>query len=197
MISQKVFLVNPNRCLGCKTCQIACAVQHGLPPGVFLRKVELVELSSPSQIIKYYISTSCHHCANPECFRLCSEGAYRKLRNGIVVFDQAKCTGCGTCIRSCSFGAPIINPLNGKVIKCDMCYGNIEDHESPYCVAACPVEALKVIDAEHINRMDLDLKRTLPGLPRIELTQPSVRYVAVVMGKQIFRRRVPREGGRE
>lgn len=194
-MKQKVFLFNPNRCLGCKACQVACAVNHNLPSGVFLRKVELVEYLRGSQIIKYYVATTCNHCANPECFRLCPERAFSKRRDGIVVYDVTKCTGCGICIRSCPFEAPVINPLNGKVIKCDRCYGKIENDENPYCIAACPVDALKIIYTDEVDTINLDIRRTLPGLPRIQITQPLVRYVATVMGRQIFRDNSYQDGG--
>lgn len=183
---QKVFLNNANLCLGCRACQIACAVNHGLPPGVFLRKVKLIEFLYGLQIIKYYLSESCNHCTNPECLRLCPQRAFRKRRDGIVVFDQSKCNGCGTCTRGCPFEAPVVNPFDGKVIKCDLCYGRIEEGTNPFCVSACSVSALKIIDSA-VENYAPDLVKTLPGLPRIQITRPSNFYVSVSMGKQVLR----------
>jgi Fe-S-cluster-containing hydrogenase components 1 len=81
------------------------------------------------------------------------------------------------------------------VIKCDRCYGKIENDENPYCIAACPVDALKIIYTDEVDTINLDIRRTLPGLPRIQITQPLVRYVATVMGRQIFRDNSYQDGG--
>ncbi|NMA67986.1 MAG: hypothetical protein GX958_01005 [Desulfitobacterium sp.] len=86
-MAQKAFIFNPNRCLGCRACQAACSLNHNLPTGVFIRKVVPVEFERGGGIIKYYLSKSCNHCANPECFRLCPNHAFRKRRDGIVVYN--------------------------------------------------------------------------------------------------------------
>ncbi|WP_425804365.1 4Fe-4S dicluster domain-containing protein [Desulfitobacterium sp. Sab5] len=184
MVHQVSFLFNPNRCLGCRACQMACAVNHDLPPGVFLRKVVCVEFVKETHLVKYYLSSSCNHCENPECFRLCPQRAYRKRRDGIVVYDAGKCNGCGTCTRSCPFGAPMVNPVTGKVIKCDLCFDRLEEGESPFCVNACPVYALKLFDTEASEGLDHKLIRSLPGVPRIQITHPAVRYLPLEYGKQ-------------
>ncbi|MGI1659715.1 MAG: 4Fe-4S dicluster domain-containing protein [Desulfitobacterium sp.] len=185
--TQRGFLFDPNRCLGCRTCIMACATGNDLPPGVYLRNVEMQEFQKGAQVIKYYLSTSCNHCANPECFRLCPERVYRKRHDGVVIFEQTKCTGCGTCTRGCPFEAPVVNPATGKVIKCDLCYEKLDEGETPFCVAACPVKALSLIDISNTNSRTPDLVRRLPGVVKIQLTRPSIRYLALKIGKQILR----------
>lgn len=184
-MEQRGFLFNPNRCLGCRSCQVACAINHGLPPGVFLRKVTEIEFIRDKQIVKYYLSSSCNHCQNPECFRNCPEHAYQKRRDGIVVQDQSRCKGCGTCTRSCPFQAPVINPLTSKVTKCDFCHGRIEEDENPFCVASCPVDALQLLNLSTGIDIVLKLQKELPGVPRIQLTRPSVRYIPLQLGRQV------------
>lgn len=185
---QLTFLFNPNLCLGCRACQIACAINHDLPPGIFLRRIIDVEFQKGNQVIKYYLSSSCYHCANPECFRLCPEHAFRKRRNGTVVYDLKKCKGCGTCTRSCPFEAPVINPQTGKVIKCDLCFLERKDTTSPYCVEACPVNALQLITLQSEkfkNTPDSQFLKSLPGVPKVQLIQPSVRYFPLKLNRQI------------
>ena len=182
-MNQKYFVFNPNRCLGCRACQTACAVNHDLPPGIVLRRVKAVELEKEGHLLKYYLSSSCNHCLNPECFRLCPNHAYRKRRDGIVVYDEGKCEGCGTCIRSCPFEAPVLLPATGKVIKCDLCFGKLDEGENPYCIAACPVNALTLAaPSEPSNRV---LLKALPGVPRIQITRPSIRYYPLKAGRQV------------
>ncbi|BAE85515.1 anaerobic dimethyl sulfoxide reductase subunit B (iron-sulfur subunit) [Desulfitobacterium sp. LBE] len=182
-MNQKGFVFNPNRCLGCRSCQTACSVNHNLPPGITLRKVTAIELAMEGRLLKYYLSSSCNHCLNPECFRLCPNHAYRKRRDGIVVFDEGKCKGCGTCIRSCPFEAPVLLPDTGKVIKCDLCFAKLEEGEEPFCIGACPVGALKLFDpSEHHEHL---LLKVLPGIPRIQVTRPAARYHPLKIGKQV------------
>lgn len=184
---QKGFLFDPNRCLGCRTCIMACATGNNLPPGIYLRGVEMQEFRKGDQVIKYYLSTSCNHCANPECFRLCPEQAYRKRHDGIVLNELSKCTGCGTCTRSCPFAAPVVNPATGKVIKCDLCHEKLDEGKTPFCVAACPVQALRLIDISGAGSRTPDLVRRLPGVIRIQITRPSIRYLTLKIGRQILR----------
>lgn len=192
--TQKGFLFDPNRCLGCRTCVMACAAGHDLPSGVYLRSIEGREQRKGSKIIKYYLSTSCNHCSNPECFRLCPEQAFRKRHDGIVLFDTTKCTGCGTCTRSCPFQAVSVNPSTGKVIKCDLCHDKLDEGELPFCVEACPVRALQLVNINDVNTKNPDTVRRLPGVVKIQITRPSIRYIRLKEGKQILRN--PRGIGR-
>ncbi len=195
-MNQKGFLFNPNRCLGCRACQIACSSYHGLSPGVYLRKVTDIEFIKNKQVVKFSLSSSCNHCLNPECFRLCPEHAYRKRRDGIVTFDPNQCKGCGTCTRSCPFEAPVVNPLTGKVIKCDLCFGRLEEGESPYCVSSCPVNALQLLVNVQADPPNIEWEKTLPGVPKIQLTRPAIRYFPLKMGRQTGLQQSMAEGGK-
>jgi Fe-S-cluster-containing hydrogenase component 2 len=48
--------------------------------------------------------------------------------------------GCGTCVLTCSHGAPSKDKNEGHIVKCDLCPGQ----ETPVCVADCSNEALVV-----------------------------------------------------
>lgn len=190
-MAQKTFIFNPNRCLGCRACQTACSLNHNLPPGVFLRKVVPVEFVRGEEIWKYYLSTSCNHCANPECFRLCPNHAFRKRRDGIVIYNEEKCKGCGTCTRSCPFKAPTLLPTTGKVMKCDLCFGKLDEKEIPYCIAACPADALLLANSS--DPLQDFLVKTLPGVPRIQITRPATLYYPLRIGNQVFMENLERE----
>lgn len=188
---QRGFLFDPNRCLGCRACQIACAVNRHLSPGVFHRRVQLVELQREQGVAKYFLTSACNHCESPECFRLCPQRAYRKRRDGVVLHDPVRCTGCGTCLRGCPFGAPTIDPTTAKTTKCQLCHERLDAGEMPFCVSACPVDALSLLDLT--DGSPDQYVRELPGVPRVQLTRPAIRFRPLSLGQQ-FTQRV-RKGG--
>ncbi|WP_088189664.1 4Fe-4S dicluster domain-containing protein [Desulfosporosinus sp. FKA] len=192
-MKQMSFLVDVNLCLGCRSCQMACAANRGLARGVFWRKVNSIEYVNQGKIIKYYLTSACYQCENPECIRLCPQKAYRKRQDGIVILDSAKCNGCGICIHACPFEAPVRDPETGLTGKCDYCYTLLDRGLNPYCIDACPVQALHLL--EKINgeeTTDSTIVKILPGVPKIQLTRPSVRYRRLNMGRQIMRFPLPR-----
>ena len=192
-MKQKSFLVDPNLCLGCRACQMACNANRGLSIGTFWRKVNEVEYLENGHIIKYYISSTCHQCENPECIRLCAQKAYRKRHDGIVILDSNKCTSCGVCIHACPFEAPVRDPVSANTTKCDYCYSRLDNGENPYCVDACPVKALQLWEFDLADEeMDMTIVKALPGAPRIQLTHPSIRYRSLTVGKQVFRFQLPK-----
>jgi len=66
----------------------------------------------------------------------------RDPKTGAIIVQEEKCVGCGNCIHVCPYGAAFLDPVTKKAIICDLCGGD------PACVRACPVDALKYLDAE-------------------------------------------------
>lgn len=194
-MKQRSFLFDPNLCLGCHACQMACAVNRGLAQGIFWRKVTLVEFVSNEKIMKYFLSSSCNQCENPECIRLCTQKACRKRHDGIVILDPDRCTNCGICLHSCPFEAPVRDPISGKISKCDFCYTRLDSGDNPYCIDACPVGALQLIELPITGDDASTLISALSGVPKIQLTRPSVRYRALQMGQQMIQYLLPKKGG--
>jgi len=127
------------KCLGCRSCEIACAVQHSNSKDIFKairetptplsrRKVQAVQ-----DII---ISDSCHHCDPAPCVYACMSGAMYKDENGATKHNKDKCVGCWMCIMVCPFSA--ISRQEKIAIKCDLCEGR----DGYACVDACPTKAL-------------------------------------------------------
>ncbi len=131
-------------CIGCRLCEVHCAVQHSrsrdvvrafkrerIPPTPRLHVEEAGALSFALQ---------CRHCAEPLCVYACLTGAmHRDERTGVVLHDAERCVGCWTCLLFCPYGAIAKDAASGKVVaKCDLCGGL----EPPACVANCPNEAL-------------------------------------------------------
>lgn len=176
MIKQLGFVLDPNKCLGCGACVKACQIHHHLPEEGQWRKLSQRENSNQEGIQQFFLSTACNHCVNPECMRVCPKGAYSKRRDGIVAHFPERCTACKSCVASCPFGAPSINPDTGKASKCQLCADRLDQSQAPFCTAACPTRALRLVEIEN-TPLDGLVRLTAP-LPSLRLTRPSVFYIS-------------------
>jgi anaerobic dimethyl sulfoxide reductase subunit B (iron-sulfur subunit) len=116
------FYFDPERCMGCHACAIACKNRHGVDEdGVDWRRVEHVESGSFPDVSETNVSLSCMHCADPPCEKVCPAGAIEKRESdGIVTVDQDACIGCHYCGWACPYGAPQYGS-DGKMQKCNLC----------------------------------------------------------------------------
>lgn len=167
------FLFNPDLCLGCRSCEMACRNEHAAQGGEGWRTVRevLPGLGTPS----YFLSLSCNHCENPECIRVCKEGTYRKRKDGIVIHDPRHCGGCGSCIRACPFSAPKYSSDTDRVSKCNLCVERLDQGLPAACIAACPVGALT-----HLFPNEPDpqgVREYVEGFGNIRITKPSTRFI--------------------
>ena len=97
-----------------------------------------------------FVSLSCMHCAQPACLAACPAGAIGKRADGIVVVDQGRCIGCRYCHEACPFGTPHYTPQG--MDKYDGCLGaGVEPGREPYCVQACPADALHFGELEEMR----------------------------------------------
>ena len=165
----KAFYFDMTRCIGCKTCQIACKDKNDLPIGTIFREISSYEGGEFPALEVFHYSASCIHCADPACVANCPTGAMYKTEDGPVLHDDV-CIGCGMCVQSCPYGVPKLIEAKGISGKCDTCIAIRNNGGEPQCVAACPMRALdfgeydelldKYPDAVSIN--------VLPFLPASE-----------------------------
>lgn len=166
------FLIDPSLCIGCRNCEMACRSEFNSRGGERRRWINRIE---NNDYRSYFLTMSCNHCENPECFRVCPEGSFRKRRDGVVIHDPRQCLGCGTCVRACPFGAIKYSIRNGKVDKCNFCVDRLDVNLKPACVEACPTGALRHLSVfeDHPSTA----LRTVPGFEKIVLTRPSTRFL--------------------
>ena len=169
MAMAHAFYVDTRRCYGCKTCSVACAVEHTLHPGVVLRRVRQLEFASPSGMS--FVSLACAHCDEPVCAKACPVGAYEKdTQTGLVLQNHTLCIGCRACVDACPFHAPSYDASTATVFKCDGCISRIVSGLPAACVEACPVGALEMgyaaaIMSDHPEAVDIRaLVSTSPNL---------------------------------
>ena len=164
-----------NACIGCHSCEVACAEQNGLPSGVVWRRVGEIEGGDHPQTRRFHLSMSCNHCLDPACLDGCPTNAYEKLPNGIVAHHADECIGCQYCTWNCPYSVPVFQPDRRIVTKCDMCRPRLDEGHLPACVDACPTHAITV---EKVNVAEWRADHRAgdaPQLPSADLTLSTTR----------------------
>jgi len=145
----KQIFVKPERCMGCKSCEIGCAVQHSKDKNLF----SAVMQSPPPKKRLFVESTEtfrmpilCRHCDEAPCLHACISGCLYRDENGFVRRHKERCIGCWTCVMMCPFGVMTPDTETHIAVKCDRCH----KLDVPACVNACPTKALVLADLESV-----------------------------------------------
>ena len=189
------------RCIGCNSCTIACRAEHGTPPDIQYHKVKKYEVGKYPTAKMKFLPTSCMHCQEPPCLKVCPTGATYKRDDGLVLIDDEKCIGCRYCVLACPYDSrqflSVItsyyagtNPTpyellkqqdfeRGVVVKCNFCVDRLAEGHLPACVEACPAQARYFDDLDDPQSQVSRLIADNGGTPlREELgTKPSVYYI--------------------
>lgn len=164
-------------CVGCHSCEVACAEQNGTPVGGAWRKVGELEGGAFPSTRRFSLSMACNHCLEPTCLSGCPTSAYEKLANGIVVHHADDCIGCQYCMWNCPYEVPVFDSARKVVSKCDMCRPRIEAGQSPACVLACPTRAIAVEPVDVAAWRADHATADGPGLPPAGITLSTTRVV--------------------
>ena len=169
------FGFNMSACIGCHSCEVACAEQNGLPAGTVWRRVGELEGGDHPVTRRFHLSMSCNHCIEPACLEGCPTKAYVKLDNGVVVQHAEDCIGCQYCTWNCPYSVPVFQPDRRIVTKCDLCQPRLEVGMAPACVDACPTHAITV-EKVNVAQWRLDHGAAdAPALPCADLTLSTTR----------------------
>jgi anaerobic dimethyl sulfoxide reductase subunit B (iron-sulfur subunit) len=137
--SQLGFSFDANRCVQCRSCELACKGTNDLKPGIWWRRVSDRWSGAYPSLTRSFASQACRHCAEPACAAACKPGAITKRNeDGLVVVDRAKCDGCRDCLEACPYDVPAFGD-DGIMQKCDYCLSVGVD---PVCARSCPSGAL-------------------------------------------------------
>jgi Fe-S-cluster-containing dehydrogenase component len=132
------LLYDTTRCIGCKTCVVACREANGTKPdtsnspgGIWDTPIDLN--GQTKTVIKLYKSADghersffkaqCMHCVDPACTNACMLGALKKREHGIVSYNPNLCIGCRYCQMACPFNVPKFEwgKTFPKIVKCELC----------------------------------------------------------------------------
>ncbi|MCC6131593.1 MAG: 4Fe-4S dicluster domain-containing protein [Acidobacteria bacterium] len=156
----KGVLVDTTLCVGCRTCEAACAEANKLPeperPGddtIFETRREtgpdsftVVNKSpkkSPSGDDRFG-KKQCLHCIEPACASACAVNALEKTPDGPVTYKANRCLGCRYCMVACPFEIPKYEYAKTvpTVRKCTFCAERQKEGKPPACAENCPMGAL-------------------------------------------------------
>jgi len=130
---QKLIRVEPSRCVGCKSCELACSFQQSGEFAPSRSRITNEIFADEAQ----FITVTCMQCDDPWCLKACPKAATVKSDDtGVVTVDETRCVGCRTCVSACPFGMIKYLPTTQKADKCDLCGG------TPECVTFCPTGCL-------------------------------------------------------
>ena len=128
-----VLRVIPSRCVGCRTCEVACAFTHSTAGKPGFSRIRILP-ARPER----FVQMTCLQCANAACVESCPTGALvRNEHTRAVELAERLCVGCGACAAACPFGHMLMDPEVNRPVKCDLCGGR------PACAAFCPHGALE------------------------------------------------------
>ncbi len=152
----KMITVNEQRCLGCKSCVLECAMAHTEAKTL----IEALTSETPPQprlhvepLDQFAMPLQCRHCEDAPCMMVCpTEAIHRFSDLGPVLLDQERCIGCKFCLMVCPFGVIDVSRDGKAMIKCDQCIERTEAGEDPACVAACPTGAIKFVELDDYLR---------------------------------------------
>jgi formate dehydrogenase iron-sulfur subunit len=170
------FHFDMTKCIGCRSCEIACNEQNGNPADIHWRRIGEIEGGTYPDTQRHYLSMGCNHCLDADCLKGCPVDAYTKDPvTGIVLHSADACIGCQYCVWNCPYSVPQFNADRGVVGKCDMCHGRLTDGLEPACVNACPEAAIEI---EIVNmtawRIDYAAAES-PGMPAAGHTISTTR----------------------
>ncbi len=170
------FHFNMTKCIGCRSCEIACNEQNGNPADILWRRIGEIEGGTYPDTKRHYLSMGCNHCLDADCIKGCPVDAYTKDPvTGIVLHSADACIGCQYCVWNCPYSVPQFNAARGVVGKCDMCHGRLTEGLEPACVNACPESAIEIeIVDKTAWRIDYAAAES-PGMPAAGHTISTTR----------------------
>ncbi|ALM74618.1 4Fe-4S dicluster domain-containing protein [Thermococcus barophilus] len=136
---EKIF-IDFKKCIGCHSCEAACANEHGGKANIFL--------TYTSELVM--MSFNCRHCENAPCMIVCPGKALYRDEDGAVRVRYQDCIGCMLCSIACPFGTPEFHERLKVMVKCDLCAHRRKEGKLPACVSTCPMDALMLMEEEEI-----------------------------------------------
>ena len=140
----KMFMVDYEKCTGCRLCELVCSVKHEGVSNPARSRIKVFKWEWEGR----YVPINCQQCTAAPCQEVCPVSAISRDETlDRVTIDYDTCIDCRKCSDACPFGAMGFDTLANKVIKCDFCDGD------PQCVLFCEPGAIQYIDATEVSNI--------------------------------------------
>ncbi|NTV89541.1 MAG: 4Fe-4S dicluster domain-containing protein [Clostridiales bacterium] len=177
------MVIDLDRCIGCKGCQIGCKQENGVALGS--SRINVLTIGPTGKfpdLEMYFLPVRCQVCTEPSCVKVCPTGAcHVDSGNGSIQIDRDMCIGCRSCSKACPYGANLFNNELKVMDKCTLCEHMQKVGEKPACVKNCAGRAMFFGD---INDPDSEVSRLLREAGSENVfslrdtgNHPSVRYI--------------------
>lgn len=133
-MDEKVISMVPDRCSGCKQCELICSFVHEQRYSPRLSRIKVIHFEEKG----LSVAVTCAYCDRPVCEEVCPVGAMsHDPESGGALVREELCIGCKECVNACPLGAVEMHPGKHVALRCNLCGGD------PACVKYCPYKALK------------------------------------------------------
>ncbi|MBU1040188.1 MAG: formate dehydrogenase [Proteobacteria bacterium] len=197
-MSDKSFLVDLTRCIGCRGCQIACKQwkklpgeetkntgSHQNPPDfsfITLRTVRYSEQVTDGKLRWFFTPDQCRHCIDPPCKAATNDplSVFHDPETGAVVYNERTAKEPYQTMRAaCPYNVPRQNAKTKVVAKCDMCNDRVHAGMLPACVKACPTGTMNFGDRDAMLKLAAErLAEAKKEFPRAQLVDAeTVRVI--------------------
>jgi Fe-S-cluster-containing dehydrogenase component len=175
------MVIDPDRCVDCKACMVACTAENEVPLGKHRNRVERKQRGTYPELSMRIEPIQCMHCDSPPCVRVCPTGASHIPDGfgGIVMVEPDKCIGCRYCMLACPYDARYFDEEKGTVGKCTFCLHRLGEGREPACVETCPTKVRVFGDTDlPISEAARKLRKRATEKKKVEAgTGPNLHYV--------------------
>lgn len=135
--STYAMVIDLNKCVGCRACELACNQRNELPDEVSY--IHVYARGEGSE--RYFMPVQCQHCEKAPCDPVCPSGATYHHETGVVLVNDKTCVGCRYCALACPYDARRFNKETGIMEKCWLCLDWVLAGVAPACAQACVLGA--------------------------------------------------------
>ena len=150
-----LLIVDSSKCVGCHTCEIACAVEHSQSKNLYSAVMENPPPRRRLEVEHYEgtnLPLQCRQCEEAPCARVCPTKALAKENEEeALLLHSHLCIGCKWCLLTCPFGVISLDKQSKAILKCDLCQERASQKQLPACAESCPTGALDFTSAQNLT----------------------------------------------